>query len=265
MKKKAKELGCIFVRLENKDNIFSLFSPPIKTYSKDGVFQPRVEWVLDLNKTQSEIYESFSKNCRYSIRRSEKEIEPGNVKIEIVENNFQNYFNEFAELMKETSERNNFLNHEEKYFESIFKSLDAGNLKSYLVVGKVKKEGTHDSGNMMDAGEEVEWVVNSMAVIILDKENKRANYVYGGSRNFKRELGVSYKVQWEAIKKASELGCLVYNFGGITNGVFGKPSLQGVTNFKKQFGGHEQFNGYFYDLPLQKLKYFLYLMYKMIK
>ena len=43
------------------------------------------------------------------------------------------------------------------------------------------------------------------------------------------------------------------------------PSFEGVTNFKKQFGGREQFNGYFYDLPLQKLKYFLYLMYKMIK
>lgn len=265
LKKKGRELGCVFIRLENKENIFSLFSPPIKTYRMDGVFQPRVEWVLDLNKTQNEIQESFTKNCRYSIRRSEKEIESGNVKIEVVEKDFQNYFGEFVELMKETGERNNFLNHEEKYFESIFKSLDTGNLKSFLVVGKVKKEVSHDRDNLMDVGEETEWVVNAMAVIILDNENKRANYVYGGSRNFKRELGVSYKVQWEAIKKSIDLGCTLYNFGGITNGVFGKPSLQGVTNFKKQFGGSEQFNGYFYDLPIQKLKYFLYLLYKMVK
>jgi len=269
LKKKVEELNCVFIRLEPRlhrlKDFTDFYSPPIKTYSTDGVFQPRVEWVLDLNLPVEKLHENFSKNCRYSIRRSEKEMEAGNVKIEIVENNFQNYFTEFVELMKETGERNNFLNHEEKYFESIFKSLDAGNLKSYLVVGKVKKEGTHDRDNMMDVGEETEWVVNSMAVIILDNVNIRANYVYGGSRNFKRELGVSYKVQWEAIKKAAELGCSVYNFGGITNGVFGKLSLQGVTNFKKQFGGREQFNGYFYDLPIKRIKYFLYLIYKMFK
>jgi lipid II:glycine glycyltransferase (peptidoglycan interpeptide bridge formation enzyme) len=268
----AQENNCVFVRFEcaeKKSFIQNFFSPHIKTYNKEGLWQPRLEWVLDLKgeKEQKEnlIYEGFSKNCRYSIRRCEKEVELGNVRIEIVEEDFNKYLPDFLETMKETGVRNSFLNHDEKYFESVFNSLEQQKISGFLLVGKVKTETTHDKDNLMDVGQESEWVVNSMAVIILDMENKRANYVYGGSRNFKRELGVSYKVQWEAIKKAVELGCLVYNFGGITNGVFGKPSLQGVTNFKKQFGGYEQFNGYFYDMSIKKIKYIIYIVWKFLR
>jgi lipid II:glycine glycyltransferase (peptidoglycan interpeptide bridge formation enzyme) len=270
----AKKQGCVFIRVEKnrggaESAASSIFSPLVKTYSKEGLWQPRLEWVLDLNKNQNEIYESFSKNCRYSIRRSEKEIDLGNVRIEIVENNFQEYFSDFIELMKETSGRNGFLNHEEKYFEKVFESLQDGRMNGYLVVGKVKAGSTQDKGNLMDVGEEAEWVTNSIVVVVLDNAGSRVNYVYGGSKNFKRELGVSYKVQFEAIKKAIDFGCIIYNFGGITGEfeahTFGRETLSGVTNFKKQFGGRQNFNGYFYDLPIKKLKYFLYLVYKMVR
>lgn len=252
----ARENNCIFIRLESGLNRFADFadfiSPPIRTYAREGLWQPRLEWVLDLNLPLEKIYENFSKDCRYSIRRCEKEMEVGNVKIEIVEDFFLNYLHDFLVLMNETSERGGFINHEDKYFESVFRSLNEKKLKGYLVVGKVKND---------DGG----FIINSMAVVVVDNDGERANYVYGGSKNFKREIGVSYKVQWEAIKHSFDTGCKYYSFGGINNNQFGNSKLSGVTNFKKQFGGHEEFNGYFYDIPIKKLKYLLYLIYKMVK
>jgi lipid II:glycine glycyltransferase (peptidoglycan interpeptide bridge formation enzyme) len=56
----------------------------------------------------------------------------------------------------------------------------------------------------------------------------------------------------------------VFNFGGITEGGYGRTSLEGVTNFKKQFGGGTKFHGGFFDYPIDAAKYFLYVIKKMI-
>lgn len=256
LKKIANANNCIFIRLENKEKNWEKYKcyvkPPVETYNKEGIFQPRLEWCLDIDKDIDTIYNIFSKDCKYSIRRTEKE----NIEVKVVTENFQEYLPDFLQIMKETSDRNGFINHEEKYFQSVFKSLDAGHLKSFLVLSKID-----------------ETVVN-MAVIILNEKNSEsieltANYVYGGSREYKREFGATYRTQWESIKQAKKMGATFYNFGGITGEYkgnnFGKNSLLGVTNFKKQFGGYSNFNGYFYDIPIKKLKYLIYILYKFIR
>ena len=255
--------NCVFVRTEKAiepglmdyKKIKGLFSPPIKTYNKEGVFQPRLEWCLNLKKSEEEIYNDFSKNCKYSIRRSEKE----NIKVEIVFDNFENYLSDFLKIMKETSGRNNFVDHEDKYYMSVFESLNCTRepsplgkkMKGFLVVSTIDE------------------IVVNMSVILLDQNETGANYVFGGSRDYKREFGATFRTQWEAMKFAKSLGATEYNFGGITGefegNVFGRETLQGVTNFKKQFAGYPKFNGYFYDIPIKKFKYFTYLIYKMFR
>jgi len=239
----GKKEGCVFVRLEaevfGKSEVGG-FKPPVKSFAREGIFQPRLEWWLDIHDEEENIFNRFSKNTRYSIRRAEKE----DVETFVVDHNFKEYFKSFIELMKETSERGGYILYDQEYFQAVFNSLEHKRLKGFLVVSKIDD------------------MVVSMALVIV--EGGVASFVFGGSRDYKRELGSSFKTQWEAIKKSKSLGAKIYNFGGITDGVYGKPSILGVTKFKQQFGGYAKHHGGFLDLPISRIKYFLYILRKMI-
>jgi lipid II:glycine glycyltransferase (peptidoglycan interpeptide bridge formation enzyme) len=261
----AKKENCVFVRLENElekekihsalrgdkqniypydRNVFSLFFantflPFKKTFAKEGIFQPRVEWWLSLNETEENIYNNFHKDHRYSVRRAEKE----GIEVEIVEENLENYFSHFWSLLKETSERDGFSLYAEEYYKAIFKNVDGG-MKKFLVFTKSEEKYL------------------SVALVVIN--DKVANLVFAGSVSEKRELGFNHLMQWEAIKQAKKYACEIYNFGGVYENGYGKPGLKGVTNFKKRFGGYSQFHGDFIDLPIKKLHYFLYILRKMI-
>lgn len=261
----AKKENCFFVRFENfihgdkMEKNFSLagqfygrnFSPflspgksvfqaPIKTFAKEGIFQPRVEWWLDLAESEENIYNNFHKDHRYSIRRAEKE----NIQVEIVSENLENYFSIFWQLLSTTSERDEFSLYSENYYKQILTLGKAGELEKFLVFTKIQ-------------GEYV-----SAALIVISGEV--ANLVFAGSQNEKRELGFNHLMQWEAIKESKKRGCKIYNFGGITDGVYGKNGLVGVTKFKQRFGGYKKFHGNFVDLPVKKFLYFLYIFRKML-
>jgi lipid II:glycine glycyltransferase (peptidoglycan interpeptide bridge formation enzyme) len=249
----AKKENCVFVRLENsffsknenkkKENFGKNFSsltvirPPKKSFAKEGVFQPRVEWWLDLKENEENIYNNFHKDHRYSIRRAEKE----NIQVEIVKENLHNHFENFWKILKETSERDGFHLYEQEYYQAIFQNSQ----NKFLVF-------TKDNEKYL-----------SVALVVVS--DKVANLVYAGSQTEGREKGFNHLMQWEAIKQAKVLGCDFYNFGGIYEKGYGKPGLAGVTNFKKRFSGFAQFHGDFVDMPVKRFKYLLYLAYKMLK
>lgn len=234
----AKQENCVFVRLENEESFFdeeSFFAKPAKkTFAKEGIFQPRVEWWLKLSDTEDNIYNNFHKDHRYSIRRAQKE----NIEIEIVKENLGNYFEDFWKLLQETSTRDGFSLYYQNYYKEIFKNSE----NKFLVF-------TKDPQKFL-----------SVALIVMN--DRVANLVFAGSLSEGRERGFNHFMQWEAIKQAKNDGCEFYNFGGIYENGYGKASLQGVTNFKKRFGGFVKFHGDFLDIPVKKIKYYLYILNK---
>jgi lipid II:glycine glycyltransferase (peptidoglycan interpeptide bridge formation enzyme) len=238
IRKVAKENKCVFVRMEN--SVLGGFKPVKKTYASEGIFQPRVEWWKDVTQTQEEIYESFGKNHRYSVRKFEKE--KGN--IEIIENNFYGELDKIYSLMEETSKRDEFINHEREYVGSILKSLDDQAFKGFVIYSKVEDK------------------INGFALVLI--YDKVANYLLGGSTTEGRSSGSSVYLLYKAMLQSKKYLAEVFNFGGITEGGYGRTSLEGVTNFKKQFGGGTKFHGGFFDYPIDAAKYFLYVIKKMI-
>ena len=243
---KAVKENCAFVRIEDENNIFKntkyLISPKKKTFSKEGIFQPRMEWWLDLNESEEGLLNRIHKDHKYSIRRAQKE----NVEVEIITENLENYFEHFWKLLKETGERDGFSLYEENYYRQIFKHPPprGGWVKKFLVFTKMDDKYL------------------SVALIVIS--DKVANLVFAGSISEKRELGFNHLMQWSAILESKKHGCEIYNFGGITEDGYGKESLRGVTNFKKKFGGYAKFHGNFLDMPTKKIKYFVYMIRKMI-
>lgn len=240
----AKKEKCVFARIEDQKKIFKkskyLVKPPKKTFASEGIFQPRMEWWLDINENEENVYERIHKDHKYSIRRAERE----GVEVLIVRENLDEYFSYFWELLNQTSVRDGFKLYEKKYYEQIFKNKQQ-ELKKFLVLTKVNGEFT------------------STALVVISQEI--ANLVFAGSVGERRELGFNHLMQWEAIKESKRHKCKIYNFGGIHEKGYGKGTLAGVTSFKKKFGGYTRFHGNFYDIPVKKLQYLAYLTYKMLK
>ncbi len=256
VKKIAKKENCFFVRFETdkKSKLFSfqdlatLYFPNIKYFLGDGYLQPRVEWWLDIGKSEVEIYENFSKNHRYSVRKAEKD----GVEIEIIEKDFTSsgYEKKFLEIMKETAERDEFLMQDPNYLKAILKSLEEGNFGNNEFVGFL-------------AFSKIENQYNGVVMVLIYRNV--ANFIYGGSTSFKRESGATVKLQYECIKKAKQMGATKYNFGGIYEENLSKKSLENLSKYKKQYGGYVKYHGVFADLPISKFKYFIYLIYKFFK
>lgn len=227
-----------FVRLDFHSANTRMFKKAFKTTYHSAYFQPRVEWSLDLNKSEEELLKGMHDNTRYSIRASERR----GVTTEIVTSDFNNYFDDFYRLMSTTAARNDFSLHEKKYYEGVFKSLNTQN--GYLVIAR------HENKIL---------VVNLIVVYC-----GTANYVYSGSSDEDRNLMPSYACLWAAVRHAKSVGAKDFNFGGISSGKFYK-GWDGLTTFKKKFGGYEVVHSDFYDVVAQPFWYFLYNLRKSLK
>lgn len=243
----ARERNAVFIRLDftpanngkSRTGLLGRYfkRAPLYTYHS-SYFQPRAEWVLDLKKNEEEIYNGIHEKNRYSIRLAGRK----GVTTEVISSDFTRYFDDFYRLMKETSERNGFSLHEKEYYKNIFDKLKPEH--AYLVLAKY------------------EGAILTVDLIIF--YGKMANYVFAGSSDAHRNLGITHIAQWEAIKHAKKLGCTEYNFGGVSLGNVYK-GWEGLTRFKTRFGGRELIHSDLYDIVSQPFWYYLYNLRKLMR
>ncbi len=239
--------NAVFVRLD--------FTPPIKgdeskkllariftrsspwTY-QSAYFQPRTEWFLNLDKTEDQLLKEMHKGTRYSIHLARRK----GITTEIVTSNFGKYFEIFYELTTGTAKRNGFSLHHKTYYQNIFNHLQSGN--AYLSIARY--------------GEKI------LVIKLIIRYGQIANCIFSGSSNDHRDLRPTYLVQWAAICQAKKLGHNFYNFGGIaSNKIY--QGWEGLTIFKKNFGGMEIVHSDFFDVITQSLWYHLYNLRKLVK
>jgi hypothetical protein len=165
--------------------------------------------LLDLRQPEDEIRGSFAKKWRNSLNRSERaELTP-------VIGDDPSLFRSFTPLFDELIRRKGFeVDLGPGFYASIQDRLDA---EERLVVCLAK-----DSAGEPVAGIVVS-VIGGTAVYLLGAANARG-----------RETHASYRLQWEAIRKARSCGCRWYDLGGIDPD--GNP---GVYQFKARMGGME--------------------------
>ncbi|MEK7198163.1 MAG: peptidoglycan bridge formation glycyltransferase FemA/FemB family protein [Patescibacteria group bacterium] len=247
----AKEENAVFVRF---DPFLPRRSPAVRgeggsdlskyfkktpTYAyHSSYFQPKYEWILDLNKTEEELLSEMHTKTRYNIRLAEKK----NIKVEIVGGNFEQYFDDFYNLLEKTAKRDSFGLHPKIYYQNIFKTLNSEN--AFLAIARYE---------------------NSILLVnLILLYGKTAYFVFGGSSSEFKNLMFSHLVQWEAIKEAKRREFGIYNFGGVdpstsprvNNRIYEK--FGGISIFKKRFGGELLEYSDSYDIMLKPLWYFLY-------
>jgi len=238
----GKEENATFVRFDfyfhnfnygSKENFEKYFKKTPTYVYRSSYFQPKSEWVLNLGKTGEEILNEMHPKTRYGIRLAEGR----GVNVEIIKTDFQKYFSYFYDLMEKTAERNTFSLHPEIYYKNIFENCEE-NKNAFLAIA--------DYNNKI------------LAINLVLFCGETAYFIFGASSDEFKNLMAPHLLHWKTITEVKKLGFKIYNFGAV-----GK-EYEGVSRFKKRFGGELLEYSDSYDLVLKTFWYKLYNLRKWV-
>ncbi|MFH1456534.1 MAG: peptidoglycan bridge formation glycyltransferase FemA/FemB family protein [Patescibacteria group bacterium] len=238
----------------NENIIFFRIAPPydknyqlpVINYQLPKIFtnlkEPENTLILDLTKTEEELFLGMHQKTRYNIRLAKKK----GIRVQFQNKVSNENVDDFYLIMKETAKRDKINIFSKEYYQK-FLSLNSEDFKVILFTAYGKQE--------------------KLASIIVVGFGDTATYFFGASSDKKRNLMPNYLVQWEAIRWAKNNNYKYYDFWGIS--AQDGDRLSGVTRFKKGFlkessKGELGFIGTF-DYILNKKWYFLFQIGKILK
>lgn len=242
LKRIGKENKCIFIQLEpnvsasivnNQSSIINLgLRPAIHPLFTKYTFQ------LDLTKSEEELLKNMHSKTRYNIKIAQKHA------VEIIEDNSEKAFGEYLKLTEETTKRQKFFAHTQKYHQLMWetlgnKKLMKNKLTAHLLLVKYKKEVL------------VAWI------LFVFKDT--LYYPYGASSDKHRETMASNLMMWEAIKFGKEMGLKKFDmWGALGPEPNPKDPWYGFHRFKQGYGAElVEFVGS-YDLVINPIIYKIY-------
>lgn len=191
-------------------------------------------FILDITQSEEELLKNMHKKARYNIKVAQKH------GVEIVEDNSDKAFAAYLKLTKETTTRQKFYAHTEKYHQTQWGVLPhtqkENQLSLHLFVAKYQ-------GKILTA-----WILFVFKDILY--------YPYGASSSLNREVMASNLMMWEAIKFGKKLGLKKFDmWGALGPNPDKSDSWYGFHSFKHRYGPeHVEFVGS-YDLVINPLLY----------
>jgi lipid II:glycine glycyltransferase (peptidoglycan interpeptide bridge formation enzyme) len=98
-----------------------------------------------------------------------------------------------------------------------------------------------------------------VAGVVIFRFASQAWYLQGMSRQEHREKMPNYLLQWEAIQRARQAGCTVYDLWGAPDSFQSDDPLWGVYRFKEGLGGKLVRHIGAWDLPVRPFYYKVYM------
>lgn len=281
----AKKEKAIFIRVDPP--IHSLDQSPFLSLSgfkkTPFGFHPEHTLMIDLSKNEEEILKQMKPKGRYNIRLAEKK----GIEIEKTDSqdpdSLKKDMDDFYRILRETTKRDKFSPHNKDYYTHMMETLceeDECPKASSSTATASPSSATAPSSQKYVPGNGFTSPVTrlylakhegkTIAGIIVTFYKDTAIYYYGASSNEHRNLMAPYLLQWHAIKEAKNNGCKNYDFLGISPpepaASSPKPHpWQGVTAFKKKFGGTVISYIPATEYPFKKLLYLAYKLYKKVR
>ncbi|MBP9718462.1 peptidoglycan bridge formation glycyltransferase FemA/FemB family protein [Candidatus Gracilibacteria bacterium] len=212
----AKKEKAIYARVEPVNNVMSEFWPGLKRATKR--YTPDCTLVVDLSLSETEILSQMKPKGRYNIKIAQKhgvEVKRFDEFEKIPAADFEAFYT----ILRTTGERDGFGINPKFYYEQLLKIFGAKKKSSLFLA-------YHN-----------EHVLGGIIVVY---EGKTATYYYGASSNESRNTMANYALQWEAMRHAKTRGMTSYDFLGIAPNDEPNHPWQGITDFKKKFGGTEK-------------------------
>ena len=183
--------------------------------------------LIDLTPSEEELLANMKQKTRYNIRLAAR-------RGVTVRSGSLDDLGLLYRMYAETSVRDGFVIREESYYRAVWSTFLKADLAEALIA-------------------EVEG--QPVAAIFLFRFAGKAWYLYGMSRDLHREKMPNYLLQWEAMRRAKEAGCRVYDLWGAPDVFDESDSMWGVYRFKEGLGGQVVRHIGAWDLPLSRPLY----------
>jgi lipid II:glycine glycyltransferase (peptidoglycan interpeptide bridge formation enzyme) len=186
LRKIGQEHHCIFIKIEpqlikGKDFFLAngcLAGRPLFT---------KYTFQIDLRQSEEQLLAKMKQKTRYNIKVAQKH------EVKVAEDNSGQGFNEYLRLTLETTRRQKFYAHDEKYHRLMWKILYPAGI-AYLL------EATYQGKTL------VCWIVFVF--------NQVLYYPYGASSREHREVMASSLMMWEAMRFGKKMGCQTFDLWG---------------------------------------------------
>jgi peptidoglycan pentaglycine glycine transferase (the first glycine) len=218
-------------------------------FSQDQI-QFRNTVLVDLTPTEDELLARMKQKTRYNVRLAQK-------KGVTVRRGTLEDLGLLYRMYAETSVRDGFLIRGEDYYRTVWQTFaQSPSLRS----GDASQSSITNPRSSIPFSEPLIAEVDGQPVGALSMFyfSGQAYYIYGMSRDAHREKMPNYLLQWEAIRRAKELGCRVYNLWGAPDEFDEADRLWRVFRFKEGLGGYVSRTLGAWDYPASPLMYKLY-------
>ncbi len=187
--------------------------------------------LIDLAKSEDELLKAMHEKTRYNIRLAERHgvvVREGTAKDLAV----------FLKLTEETASRDRFLSHSAGYLKATYEAL-----------------APNGFARLRLAEHEGKTLAANMEIVCGDT----VTYLHGASSSASRNVMAPFALQWGAMRAAKAEGRQIYDLWGANpeedSGFYYKKSWEGITRFKRGFGGMQKDLLGTYDLPVRPLLY----------
>lgn len=188
--------------------------------------------LIDLTKSESELFEGMHKKHRYNINYAKKN------GVIVREGKTDQDFDIFYDLYRETGERQKFYFRSHDYLRKLWSVFNEKNSAHLLIA--------EHQGKALAA-----WILLSYENVFY--------YPYGGSTEEKKNLFASNLLGWEAILLGKKLNCQVFDMWGASVNLDDEhDSYHGFSVFKSKFGAKHVVYCDSYDMVLNENIYKLF-------
>jgi len=252
----GKEENCIFMQLEPNVIQHQEFSIQHVLHNSTFILRNSIHplftkytFQLDLTKTEEELLKDMHPKTRYNIKVAKKH------GVEVVEDNSKQAFDQYWQLMQETTKRQKFYAHTKHYHELLWKTVGLRNEDSGMrqEINKKIPDSTDTLTYHLFIAKYQGKILTAMIFFIF---HDTLYYPYGASSNEYRNVMHSTLTMWEAIRFGKQLGLKKFDMWGAM-GSDSNPNDPwfGFHEFKRKFGArHVEFVGSF-DLVIHPLLY----------
>ena len=240
----GKQEKCIFIQLE--PNVISNFKFQISNLGLRPAAHPlftKYTFILDLTKSEEELLKAMHPKTRYNIKVAQKH------GVKIIQDDSDKAFDTYLKLTKETTKRQGFYAHSDKYHRLMWETL-----RSKMENGKWKMEDKLTARLFL-----AKYKGKTLAAWILFVYKDTIYYPYGASSSLHRETMASNLLMWEAIKFGKKLGLKKFDmWGSLGPNPDNNDTWYGFHKFKQGYGPKlTEFVGSF-DLVINPILYGVY-------
>ncbi len=199
--------------------------------------QPAVTNILDLSKSEEELLAGMHHKTRYNIRLATRK----GVHVTLAETKLDDVWS----LFEQTGSRGGFRLHPRGYYEKQLETLSGGECCAFLASAYYEN--------------------HPIATTVMIDFGDTRTYVHGASEREHRKLMAPALLHWELIRDAKHKGLKWYDWWGVAPEGAKNHPWEGISRFKRGYGGEDvQYPGT-HDVVQKSLTYSLYKIARQVR